>query len=114
MQGWTIFFFASKIRAVAEQLGLNVLFARSDQGLIESARSEAPVVIVLDLHSQKFRPMDLARQVKSDPALNSISIVGFFSHVESELQATAVAAGFDRVLPRSAFTNQLADILSGK
>lgn len=107
-------FFASKIRAVAEHLGLSIEFARSEQALIESAHREAPDLIVVDLHSQKFRPLELAAQLKADPQLNSIHLLGFFSHVETELQSAAQQAGFVKLLPRSAFSNHLPDILKGE
>lgn len=105
-------FFASKIRAVAEHLGLTIEFARSDQAVIDAARRETPAVIVIDLHSQKFQPLKLAGQLKEDNQLRSIRLVGFFSHVETELQTAAEKAGFDQVLPRSAFTNRLPQILT--
>ena len=106
-------FFASKIRAVAEHLALSITFARSDQAVIDEARRETPVVIVIDLHSQKFQPLELAGQLKKDEQLKSIRLVGFFSHVETELWAAAEKAGFDQLLPRSAFTNRLPQILNG-
>lgn len=106
-------FFASKIRAVAEHLGLNIEFARSDQALLDAARRETPTVIVIDLHSQKFQPVELAARLKGDDQLRAIRLVGFFSHVEIELQAAAEKAGFDQVLPRSAFSNRLPQILTG-
>jgi hypothetical protein len=52
--------------------------------------------------------------MKADAELQSISLVGFFSHVETALQVAAEEAGYDRVMPRSAFTNNLAGILSGE
>jgi hypothetical protein len=48
-----------------------------------------------------------------DPALAAVPLVGFFSHVQTELRERALAAGFDRVLPRSAFVQQLPQILQG-
>ncbi len=107
-------FFASKIRAVAEHLGLSVTFPKSVAALIEAARKEAPSVIVVDLHSKRCQPLELARELKADDALRSIQLIGFFSHVETVLQAAAQQAGYDRVMPRSAFTNNLARILSGE
>ena len=58
--------------------------------------------------------MKLAGQLKQDDQLRSIRLVGFFSHVETELQVAAEKAGFDQVLPRSAFTNRLPQILKGE
>jgi len=107
-------FFASKIRGTAEQAGIPVSFARKIEGLIESALQSRPAVIIVDLHSQKIDPIELARQLKADERLRDIPLVGFFSHVQTELQRQAEEAGFDRVLPRSVFTRDLASILSGQ
>jgi CheY-like chemotaxis protein len=106
-------FFASKIRAVAEHLGLAVQFVKSLPAAIEAIRQEPPALIVADLHSQRCQPLELARELKADDALRAIPIIGFFSHVETALQAAAQEAGYDRVMPRSAFSNNLAQILSG-
>jgi PleD family two-component response regulator len=105
-------FFASKIRGTAEQVGSNVVFSRTAEALFESARSDRPSLIIVDLHSQKVDPIGLASNLKADEQLRSIPLVGFFSHVEVELQKTATAAGFDRVMPRSAFVRDLVGLLS--
>ncbi len=104
-------FFASKIRAAAEHLGLEVRFARSLEEAIESARREPHALIIADLHSQKCDPFALAGRIKTDETLRAVSLLGFFSHVQTELQQRALAAGFDRVMPRSAFSKNLAEIL---
>jgi len=106
-------FFASKIRGTAEQLGVAVKFARTTDALAEAARRDPPALIICDLHSQKTDPIELARQLKADEQLRSIPLLGFFSHVQTELQREAEHAGFDRVLPRSAFTKHLSEILTG-
>ena len=106
-------FFASKIRGTAEALGVTVRFARSVEAMIEAARLDQPSLVICDLHSQKVDPMELARALKADVQLRSIQLLGFFSHVQTELQRQAEAAGFDQVLPRSAFTKNLGQILSG-
>ena len=107
-------FFASKIRATAEQLGTSVDFPRTVEALIESARKDLPSLIICDLHAQRIDPIALARELKADEELRSIPLLGFFSHVQVELKRDAEQAGFDQVLPRSAFTLNLADILSGQ
>lgn len=106
-------FFASKIRGTAEALGVPLQFARSIQAIIDAARLEPPSKVICDLHTHKVDPLELARQLKSDDRLRSIPLLGFFSHVQIELQRQAEAAGFDQVLPRSAFTKNLGRILSG-
>ena len=106
-------FFASKIRGTAEELGVTASFARNIDSLLQAARRDRPSLVICDLHSQKIDPMELARCLKADEQLRAIPLLGFFSHVQTELQRQAVAAGFDQVIPRSAFTRDLGAILSG-
>ncbi len=106
-------FFASKIRGTAEHVGVAVRFARTVEALIDIARRDVPALIICDLHSQKIDPIELAKQLKADEELRSIPLLGFFSHVQTELRQQAEQAGFDRVMPRSAFTTNLAQILAG-
>lgn len=104
-------FFAPKIRAVAESLNLDVRFAKSAPAIIAAAREAKPSLIIFDLHSQKCDPFAAATLVKADEDLRSVKLLGFYSHVDTALRHRADAAGFDRVLPRSAFTKHLAEIL---
>ena len=107
-------FFAAKIRATAEQLGLDVRFAKSAEDVLEKARRESPALIIADLHSTKCDPFGLARGIKADESLQSTPLIGFFSHVQTELQERAEQSGFDRVMPRSQFSKNLPEILAGR
>jgi CheY-like chemotaxis protein len=107
-------FFASKIRGTAEALSVPVSFPRKLESLIESANSELPQLIICDLNATRIDPIALSETLKADDGLRSIPLIGFFSHVDTELQQRALEAGFDRVLPRSVFTRDLPRILSGE
>ncbi len=107
-------FFASKIRGAAEQLGVAVSFPRGLDELIKAALSDPPSLIICDLHSQKIDAMELAKRLKADDRLRSIQLLGFFSHVQTELQRQAKEAGYDQVLPRSAFAKNLSEILKSR
>ena len=106
-------FFASKIRGTAEQTGANVHFVRSIPVMIEKARETAPNLIIADLNASCCDAVELARALKGDDSLSAVPLLGFFSHVQTELQQAALSAGYDRVIPRSAFTKNLAEILAG-
>ena len=106
-------FFASKIRGTAEQAGVSVAFARSADGVTDIVHSEIPSLIICDLHSQKINPIELAKSLKAKAETRDIPLLGFFSHVQTELQREARQAGFDRVVPRSVFASSLIKILSG-
>ena len=107
-------FFASKIRGTAEEVGVTVKFARNAAAMLAAARRDHPDLIIFDLNSERTDPADLARQLKADEQLRSIWLLGFFSHVQTELQQQAEAAGIDRVMPRSAFARDLPELLSGR
>ena len=102
-------FFASKIRGTGEQVGARIQFVKSVPDAIAKARDEAPAIVIVDLNAGDA--VELAHAFKGDDKLNSIPLLGFFSHVQIEQQQAALEAGFDQVLPRSAFTKSLADIL---
>jgi CheY-like chemotaxis protein len=106
-------FFASKIRGTAEEVGVTVKFARNADAMLNAARRDQPDLIIFDLNSERTNPMELAKQLKADEQLRAIPLLGFFSHVQAELQRQAQEAGFDRVMPRSAFTRNLSEILTG-
>jgi CheY-like chemotaxis protein len=105
-------FFASKIRAVAEAVGVEISFPRNQEALVQKAREARPQLIIVDLHNQKIGAATLAQQLKSDPDLSGIRLLGFFSHVETGLRQNALEAGFDSVIPRSAFARDLQQILT--
>lgn len=105
-------FFASKIRAVAEAAGVEISFPRSLEAVVSKARETKPGLIVVDLHNQRIDPVALAQALKADEDLRSIKLLGFFSHVQTELQRNAVAAGFDQVVPRSVFARDLPTLLT--
>jgi CheY-like chemotaxis protein len=57
--------------------------------------------------------MELAKTLKEDAETRDIPLIGFFSHVQADLQRAAEEAGFDRVISRFVFTKNLPQILSG-
>ncbi|HZE72319.1 MAG TPA: hypothetical protein VE135_22645 [Pyrinomonadaceae bacterium] len=105
-------FFASKIRGTSQPLGVEVIFIRSADQLTTEFGVK-PDLIIVDLHNRKIDPLQVAQMIKSDDRLRSIPLLGFFSHVEVELQRAALAAGYDKVIPRSVFSRDLVSILKG-
>jgi len=105
-------FFASKIRATAEALGVEVSFPRTQQDVLEKVVETQPDLIVIDLHNQKFNAVEFAQGIKNNEQLRNVRLLGFFSHVEAQLRRDALSAGFDEVVPRSVFSQDLAGFLS--
>lgn len=103
-------FFTVKINEAAKRAGLPVEFVKSERDALDKATGH-PVVIILDLNCAAMDPVDLIRKLKTDPATKKISLLGYVSHVQGELKRRAQEAGCDMVLARSAFSQNLPQIL---
>lgn len=101
-------FFQMKLAETAKQLGVEVKVATNGDALLGLMASEPKLVIVdLNARSQPIAAIEKLRQTRKE-----VRVVGFLSHVQTELAAQAQAAGCNEVLPRSSFTQNLAAILS--
>ncbi|MEJ7577627.1 MAG: hypothetical protein WKF74_11555 [Pyrinomonadaceae bacterium] len=106
--------FVAKIRGAAQLANAEVAFARNVGAAIEAAKKSNPALVVIDLHSQCIDAFELAGKFKRDESTRDIPLLGFYSHVHTELQRKARDAGFDRVMPRSVFSKHLTEILQLK
>lgn len=105
-------FFAAKINAAAGAAGRAVERIRSHEQL-EHLAAAMPLVVILDLKATSLDPMQAIAFLKSQAALRAVPLVAFVSHVQTETIRRAQAAGCDFVLPHSAFTQLLPDIVAG-
>jgi CheY-like chemotaxis protein len=103
-------FFTVKINEAAKRAGLGITFVKSERDAFDQA-AEQPALIILDLNFAGIEPVDLIRKMKADPALQKISLLGYVSHVQGDLKQAAQEAGCDMVLARSAFSQNLPQIL---
>lgn len=105
-------FFASKINGAAAACGRKIDRIRSKEQL-EGLAADPPAMVIVDLNSDRIDPVEAIRSLKAQPGFASIPIVSFVSHVQTELIRQAQSAGCDYVLPRSAFSQLLNDIVAG-
>ena len=103
-------FFTVKINEAAKRAGLSVAFVKSERDALDQA-AEHPALIILDLNFAGVEPVQLIQKLKADPALQKISLLGYVSHVQGELKQAAQEAGCDMVLARSAFSQNLQQIM---
>ena len=104
--------FTSKIKGAAAHLGVPISFARSSDAALAGMRASPPKLVIVDLNNPRTDPLGTVGQMKADPALSAIPIVGFASHVQTDVIEAARQAGVDDVLARSAFTQRLPEILA--
>jgi PleD family two-component response regulator len=103
--------FTVKISDAAKRAGLEVEFLKSERDVIEKATHEKPLLIILDLNFNAVQPLKLISQVKSNGDMKQISVIGYLSHVQGELKQQAQDAGANMVMARSAFSQNLQQIL---
>ncbi|MBI1799013.1 MAG: hypothetical protein HYR73_04945 [Candidatus Eisenbacteria bacterium] len=104
-------FFLTRIRAVAAQVGA-LLEDCVPGAALAGILAAPPDLVILDLHAEG-EPLALVRALKTDPRTAGVPVVGFYSHVDGETRRASLEAGVDHVMPRSAFTTRLADLLTG-
>ena len=107
-------FFNAKITETARKLGVKVAFIKNDKDAIaeltDSEEADRPGLIVFDLNNASAKPLTLIPKLKAK-LKKSTSIVGFLSHLQNELRAKAIEVGCDTVMPRSAFSQNLPNLL---
>ncbi len=102
-------FFAAKITAAAKRVGVAVEFLRDESKLIAAVCS-APAVVLVDLNNGGMKTVELVKKLKGSGA-PALQVIGYLSHVQTELMREAQKAGCDLVLPRSVFSQQLDELL---
>jgi len=103
-------FFSAKINEAAKQSGVTLQYVTTEKDLLEKAQFN-PALIILDLNFDAVHPLDLIGKLKGNAALKHISLLGYLSHVQAELKTKAQETGCDTVMPRSAFSMNLTQIL---
>ncbi len=107
-------FFMAKIQETARKLGIKVVFVKNEKETVAQMlalpEAERPTLIVIDLNNANAKPLTLIPKLKLK-LKRATSIVGFLSHLQGELKAKAIEAGCDTVMPRSAFSQTLPNLL---
>jgi CheY-like chemotaxis protein len=102
--------FAVKITEAAKRNGMQVEYVKTDKDLLESVKGN-PALVIMDLNIHSADPVTLIQKLKGDVHHKGLSILGYVSHVQGELKQKAHDAGCDVVLARSAFSQNLPQIL---
>lgn len=106
-------FFLAKIQETARKMNVKVEFVKTDKDLLDRMKEngeEKPSLIIFDLNNTNAKPLTLIPKLKSK-LKKGTSIIGFLSHVQGDLKQKAHEVGCDMVLPRSAFSQNLPQLL---
>lgn len=107
-------FFQAKIQETAKKLGVKVEFVKGEKDtvsrILDAPEESKPTLLVFDLNNLNAKPMTLIPKFKAK-FKKATSIVGFLNHLQGDLKMKAVEAGCDTVMPRSAFSQSLPNLL---
>jgi len=109
-------FFEAKLTETARKLGVMLKTVSTGAALVQAlgqapdgaGPSDGPRLVVVDLNARQGALEAIEQLQRSG---NSIPVIGFLSHVQTELAERARAAGCKQVMPRSSFTMNLPEIL---
>ena len=106
-------FFQAKIQETARKLNIKLEFIKTEKELMERIDSngeQKPSLLIFDLNNTSAKPLSMIPKLKAKLKKHT-NIIGFLSHVQGELKMKAQEAGCDMVLPRSAFSQNLPQLL---
>ncbi|HEV2323017.1 MAG TPA: response regulator [Terracidiphilus sp.] len=107
-------FLQAKIQENARKLGVKVEFVKGDKDIVsrltDMPEPERPTLLVFDLNNLNAKPMALIPKFKGK-FKKATSIIGFLHHLQGDLKIKAIEAGCDTVMPRSAFSQSLPNLL---
>jgi len=100
--------FGSKLESALTSGGFDCeLIATAEAA--RAAAGEADLLVV-DLTDADFGGAEMVAAMGQAGELASLRTLGFYSHVEPEVKAAAMAAGFDLVVPRSRINREGAEL----
>ena len=74
--------FTVKISDAAKRAGLDVEFLKSELDVVEKAKHDHPLLIIIDLNNNSVPPLELILKLKGDGDLKRISLICYLSHVQ--------------------------------
>ena len=106
-------FFLSKIQDTARKLNVKVEFVKTDKDILDRLAQngdEKPSLIIFDLNNLNAKPLSAIPRLRKE-LKKGTNIIGFLSHIQGDLKLKAMDAGCDMVIPRSAFSQNLPQLL---
>jgi len=107
-------FFLAKIQEASRKLGVKVEFVKGDKEVLaritDAPENERPKLLVFDLNNAAAKPLTIIPKLRAK-LKKSVSMIGFLSHLQGDLKMKATEAGCDTVMPRSAFSQSLPNLL---
>ena len=113
-------FFIAKVRETAKHVGVTLETASTGDAFVNAAAASPSALLLVDLNMRQGA-IDAVERLcaangkagSADGRGNPRRVIAFLSHVQTDLAERARSAGCQEVMPRSKFTQDLAEILRG-
>ena len=76
-----------------ERRGFEVLLAEDGQQGLDMARAERPDLVLMDMNMPVLDGWEATRQIKADPAIGHLPVIGLTAHAMAGDKERALAAG---------------------
>lgn len=106
-------FFQAKLYETSKLMGVTLETVTTGEQLVKSAAANPAALLIVDLNARQGAVEAIEEIAKIGEPGNPRRVIGFLSHVQTDLAERARKAGCQEVMPRSKFTQNLAAILSG-
>ena len=114
-------FFLAKVHETAKHTGVTLETAANGEQLLKAAAESPAALVLVDLNARQGALDAVEQLCAANGAASSAAngpgnprrVIAFLSHVQMDLAERARAAGCTDVMPRSKFTQNLAEILRG-
>ncbi len=103
-------FWKTKIDLAAKSAQAPAVFISDPAQLLKSAETGKTALVLVDLAIRQD-PFPAIAALKKGSKTKGIHVVGWYEHVRKDLEKKGMEAGCDEVMPRSAFSQKLADLI---
>jgi len=99
------------MRRLLEMSGYRVVEAVNGEQAVETAQTERPDLILMDLSLPKLDGLAATRRIRQSDGLAEVPIVAVSAHDTSDFHADALAAGCDEYVTKPIDFDQLESLL---
>ena len=99
-------------KVIVESMGHEATFAEDGAEAMESIRLRAPDLVLMDIQMPMMNGYDAYKNIRSDPALQGITVIAFTSHAMRGDREKIIASGFDDYLTKPLDLQRFREIMN--
>ncbi|MFN3652301.1 MAG: hypothetical protein ACK47B_22215 [Armatimonadota bacterium] len=103
--------FAMMAEPALKRCGYRTRTLSGGPGSAARIAAEAPELVLVNLASTRYPGADLIRDLRAEPATAETPVIGYAGHVERDLLQAGRDAGATLVVPNSAISRALPEVL---